>query len=90
MRVMACVLLSAGFAVPSIFAQANGGTEVPRTSNASMGGMPLVAPLSIEDQQRTSVITMVNSAPDGLGVDAVLYDLSAGRLARETVSLRPH
>lgn len=89
-RICSCALLSAVFAVPSIFAQVNGGTGVPRTSNASVGGLPLVAPLSIEDQQRTSVITMVNSAPDGLDVGVVLYDLTGGRLASETVSLTAH
>ncbi|HLH00257.1 MAG TPA: hypothetical protein VKX49_28380 [Bryobacteraceae bacterium] len=52
--------------------------------------MPSVAPLFIEDQQRTSVITMVNDAPDPLGLDVLLYSLSGLQLAKQAVSLQPH
>ena len=51
--------------------------------------MPQVAPLFIEDSQRTSLITMVNSAPDEVDVDVILYKLSGEEVARQTVSMSP-
>ncbi|HXE05669.1 MAG TPA: hypothetical protein VN579_06760 [Bryobacteraceae bacterium] len=55
-----------------------------------MNGTPLVAPLFIEDQQRTSVVTMVNGAPDGVDADVVLYGFSGDLLAKRTISIGPH
>ncbi|MGI8742432.1 MAG: hypothetical protein ACR2NN_07640 [Bryobacteraceae bacterium] len=57
------------------------------TTPAKMAPMPLVAPLFIEDSQRTSLITMVNSAPQSVDVDVVLYALSGDRIAGRTLTL---
>jgi hypothetical protein len=52
--------------------------------------MPSIAPLFMEDQQRTSVITMVNDAPTSLDLDVVLKDLSGAQLIKQAISLEPH
>jgi len=52
--------------------------------------MPLVAPLFIEDEERTGVVTMVNSAPQGLDLDVVLYTLSGAQIATRAIRLAPY
>ena len=60
----------------------------------SLGSSPAAhAPcctLFIEDDKRTSVIAVVNSAPDALNMDVVLYGLSGEELARQGLSVGPH
>src|SRR6266700_6128902 len=64
--------------------------SVPSAAIAAQMPMPLVAPLFIEDQQRSSVITMVNDAPASLDLDVILYTLTGIQLAKQAVSLQPH
>jgi len=63
-------------------------TSLSTKGSATMP-MPLVAPLFIEDDQRMSVITIVNNAPQGVDVDVVLYSLSGDHLVQQTVALSP-
>jgi hypothetical protein len=78
--------------LPALAAQTSLSQSASRQKTAGTGmmPMPLVAPLFIEDDQRTSVITMVNNAPQGVDVDVVLYSLSGDRLVQQTVALSPH
>jgi hypothetical protein len=60
------------------------------TRASGMMPMPLVAPLFIEDEERTGVVTMVNSASQGLDVDVVLYTLSGDQIATRAINLTPY
>jgi hypothetical protein len=61
-------------------------------SGASMAFMPmsLVAPLFIEDDTASSVITIVNNSPSALDVDVILSGPSGEQIAKRTVTISPH
>jgi hypothetical protein len=61
--------------------------QTASSTPANSAPMPLVAPLFIEDETRTSLITMVNGESVTVDLDIVLYDASGSTLARKTVSL---
>jgi hypothetical protein len=59
-------------------------------ASASSMPMPLIAPLFIEDQQRTSIVTIVNNEPDPVTLDVVLYSMAGKQLATRPLTLAPH
>jgi hypothetical protein len=89
--VIACI-------VPALLAQTATTRAVTRRNTGSasaapmdaMMPMPLVAPLFIEDQEHTGIITMVNSSSQGVDVDVVLYSLSGDQLATHALTVSPY
>jgi hypothetical protein len=67
--------------LPTVFAQMPQG---------SMGGMPMIGPLFLENGQFSTLLTTVNMASVIERVDIILLDPGGRQAARETLSLAPH
>jgi hypothetical protein len=89
-------LVIIGLAIPSMFGQKsqpakpNTAATVSNPTSAMQMPMPLVAPLFIEDEERTGVVTMVNSASEPVDVDLVLYSLAGDQIASRSLTVSAH
>src|SRR6185437_7339524 len=64
--------------------------QEPGLGRAKTMPMPLVAPLFIEDERRTSAITIVSDSPNSsLDVDIILVNPSGEPLVKQTVRISP-
>lgn len=74
--------------VPKALARAKG--QATKTSSAEMMPMPSVAPLFVEDDRRTSVVSIVSNGATPLDLDITLSGPAGEELARQTVTIDPH
>ncbi|MDQ2844011.1 MAG: hypothetical protein M3Y72_23825 [Acidobacteriota bacterium] len=99
--VASCVLVSLAFTTitfagqststsfPPGFTVVNSGDK-PGIWQSKMMPTPLVAPLFIEDERRTSVITIVSDAPSApLDLDIIALNPSGELIAKQTVTISP-
>lgn len=53
-------------------------------------GMPMIAPLLLEDHRFSSLLTVVNMASVAESAEVVLLDTDGIRVAKRTIFLTPH